>query len=388
MDTPWKPLRKRWDRGIDTSTATEEDLDDYVEAKAIIYEREQLCDTVLWEVFKIDFRSFTLEVLNRVNSIALYRLRSCLQRGGVFIAPTTQTEGSDVRKTIVSTMKDTIKEGIKHKWTEEDVESVRETLEGTEPVFSRVLARGGLLKNLDVCYATNCANISSLTLSTSRVNIPSVSNPDNPPNRPQNLPTPTPEPQSYPLLNSLPPTIVADIQPQPQPQPVLRPVDIAKQISEIARIITEEQKLPEEALDKIVTACQGSPAYRYTVSDPPSYLGALLYKLQSSITTYKKEQSLGATETFFTDRRYYRRSDQRFRSGQQSQQSRFNPQRSHNRPNRCQGVCFICRKEGCRLWKHLNLLLSTTLPGTLRRLLSSNLPVLYDSNKVNLVVQE
>jgi hypothetical protein len=71
-------LRKRWDRGIDTSTATEEDLDDYVEAKAIIYEGEQLCDMALWEVFKIDFKSFTLEVLNRVNSIALYRLRSCL----------------------------------------------------------------------------------------------------------------------------------------------------------------------------------------------------------------------------------------------------------------------------------------------------------------------
>ena len=40
-------MRKRWDRGIDTSTATEEDLNDYVEAKAIIYEGEQLCDMAL-----------------------------------------------------------------------------------------------------------------------------------------------------------------------------------------------------------------------------------------------------------------------------------------------------------------------------------------------------
>jgi hypothetical protein len=40
MDTPWKLLRKRWDYRIDTSTATEEDLDDYMEAKAIIYKGE------------------------------------------------------------------------------------------------------------------------------------------------------------------------------------------------------------------------------------------------------------------------------------------------------------------------------------------------------------
>jgi hypothetical protein len=40
-----------------------------------------------------------------------------------------------------------------------------------------------------------------------------------------------------------------------------------------------------------VTACQGSPACRYVVSDPPAHLGTLLHKLQSSITTYEKEQS-------------------------------------------------------------------------------------------------
>jgi hypothetical protein len=83
------------------------------------------------------------------------------------VAPTIRTEGSDVRKTIVSTMKDTIKEGIKHKWTEEDVESIRETLEGSDPIFSRALACSGLLKDLAVCYATNCSNITSPALSTS-----------------------------------------------------------------------------------------------------------------------------------------------------------------------------------------------------------------------------
>jgi hypothetical protein len=41
--------------------------------------------------------------------------------------------------------------------------------------------------------------------------------------------------------------------------------------------------------NKIITSCQGSPACRYAVSDPPDDLGQLVNKLQSSITTYEKE---------------------------------------------------------------------------------------------------
>jgi len=42
--------------------------------------------------------------------------------------------------------------------------------------------------------------------------------------------------------------------------------------------------------NKVVTACQGSPACRHAVEDPPADLGQLLKKLQSSITAYEKEQ--------------------------------------------------------------------------------------------------
>ena len=83
------------------------------------------------------------------------------------MALTTRTEGSDVRKTIVSLIKDTIKEGIKHKWTEEDVKSVRETLEGSDLIFLRALTCSRLLKDLAVYYTTNCLNITLLALLTS-----------------------------------------------------------------------------------------------------------------------------------------------------------------------------------------------------------------------------
>ena len=93
--------------------------------------------------------------------------------------------------------------------------------------------------------------------------------------------------------------------------------------------------------NKLVTACQGSPACRYAVADPPSDLGSLIHKLQSSITSYEKEQET-QNETFYTDRRYYTKGN--------NQDKRRFPRRSnrsdiHNR-------CFICKKEDCRSWKH------------------------------------
>ena len=52
--------------------------------------------------------------------------------------------------------------------------------------------------------------------------------------------------------------------------------------------------------NKIVTSCQGIPACRYAVSDPPDNFGALINKLQSSITAYEKEHA-EKTQAFFTD---------------------------------------------------------------------------------------
>ena len=83
--------------------------------------------------------------------------------------------------------------------------------------------------------------------------------------------------------------------------------------------------------NKVVTACQGVPACRYGVSDPPRQLGPLINKLQSSITAYEKENPTPTSSSqFFTDRRYYRHKDT-------------------NTNNR---RCFVCGKEGCRSWKH------------------------------------
>jgi hypothetical protein len=110
----------------------------------------------------------------------------------VFVTSTEGFKEGDLGDGNALTLEEVLKEKNKHKWTAEDVESIRETLEGTEPVFSRVLARGGLLKNLD--YAPNCVmnyDIASINLPSPRaLNLPPPS---------VNLPSPT---QANPLKSS------------------------------------------------------------------------------------------------------------------------------------------------------------------------------------------
>jgi hypothetical protein len=47
MDSLWKLLREKWDCGIDLNNAIEREINSYIEAKAIIYKGEKLCDTAL-----------------------------------------------------------------------------------------------------------------------------------------------------------------------------------------------------------------------------------------------------------------------------------------------------------------------------------------------------
>jgi len=86
------------------------------------------------------------------------------------------------------------------------------------------------------------------------------------------------------------------------------------------------------------------PACRYAISDPPADLGTLVNKLQSAIIAYGKEKDIDKTQTqvYFTNRRYYREDN--FKS---------NRNRDRNRPyNRPTPRCVVCKKEGCRSWKH------------------------------------
>src|SRR5450432_2959538 len=105
--------------------------------------------------------------------------------------------------------------------------------------------------------------------------------------------------------------------------------------------------------NKIVSACQGHAACRIAVSDPPATLGELINKLQSAITTYEREQQLqlqtNTSDTYYTDRRYRSDGQNKYR-GQSNYRSRL--QHPYSRYSSNSRSCFICKKEGCRSWKH------------------------------------
>ena len=102
--------------------------------------------------------------------------------------------------------------------------------------------------------------------------------------------------------------------------------------------------------NKIVSACQGHAACRIAVSDPPTTLGELINKLQSAITTYEREQQLQSSnsDVYYTDRRYRSDSQNKYRGQPYRSRSQY-PRSRYSSNNRS---CFICKKEGCRSWKH------------------------------------
>ena len=69
--------------------------------------------------------------------------------------------------------------------------------------------------------------------------------------------------------------------------------------------LTHDLRLTEFLYNKIIISCQGSPACRYAIADPPPGLPQLINKLQSSITAYEKEQHY-ENEAYFANRQYHR----------------------------------------------------------------------------------
>ncbi|KAI1005023.1 hypothetical protein K3495_g3196 [Podosphaera aphanis] len=64
---------------------------------------------------------------------------------------------------------------------------------------------------------------------------------------------------------------------------------LVQELTKLQHGLREVLQTVEYLHDKLVTACQGVPACRFAVLDPPSSLGAFVNKLQSSIIAYEKE---------------------------------------------------------------------------------------------------
>jgi hypothetical protein len=120
-------------------------------------------------------------------------------------------------------------------------------------------------------------------------------------------------------------------------------------------------------INKLITACQGVPACRIAISDPPEELSGLISKLQSSIVAWEKEKenTIGSQalvrpnsynttssqdqEAYYTDRKYHR-NDRNDRYGRKYDR-KYDRKPTYRTQNRS-GKCYVCQKESCRSWKH------------------------------------
>ncbi|TQS37728.1 hypothetical protein Golomagni_01788 [Golovinomyces magnicellulatus] len=62
-------------------------------------------------------------------------------------------------------------------------------------------------------------------------------------------------------------------------------------LREIQHGLSEDLRTNSFLHDKLITACQGVPACRYAIANPPTKIGELLNNLQNSITAYEEEEN-------------------------------------------------------------------------------------------------
>jgi hypothetical protein len=128
----WNARIKKWSRGIDTTIATPDELNDYVQTKVYDYKLDCISDFNLWDLYQDDFKNFTLVAFGMVNRKELQYLRSCLRCGGVFVPNNSRDT------TIAQTLLNVINEEEQHQWTEADIcEAALDLLKG--PITSVVI---------------------------------------------------------------------------------------------------------------------------------------------------------------------------------------------------------------------------------------------------------
>jgi hypothetical protein len=406
----WEARIAKWDYGIEVDAATTEDLTNYMQTKIYSYQYDKRNDDNLWECFKDDFKNFTIDTFKQVPLRITQDLRRCLRCGGVRVVQNTKTatiaqslyavlEEEDqavwTANDIIEAKKDLERGPITSMLPELKLDTIpsppsyRPPAATPEPDVGIALRQpaarstGAQIAEIAKIYTdeqkydgTNGSFDHKLTIFIDicrRVDLPE-------PMLVKAFPTmlkglaqdhyynsqlsirlfadactnirsffegPTYHRRNLDEWNN---TDLASITAKDDnyKKPIYENVQLLiNKLRQLQYCLNPALRTDEFLHNKIVTACQGSPACRYAVSDPPTDIGALINKLQSSITTYEKEQALtltGNTAAFFTDRRYHRNAS--------SFRPRYTGTRNSYGSSNNRGKCFICKKPHCRSWKH------------------------------------
>ena len=130
MDPKWKERITRHGYGIDVTTASEEDLEEYVETKIYEYTYENFTDYTLWSLFQEEFEGFTIEDFRKIRSITRAKLRTHLLQRGVYVATHSN------RYPLYKVLHDVLTEEEPHEWTDEEITGA---LKEVSPIITVVL---------------------------------------------------------------------------------------------------------------------------------------------------------------------------------------------------------------------------------------------------------
>ena len=115
MDPEWKERIARHGYGIDITTASKEDLEEYVETKIYEYTYENFTDHTLWSLFQEEFKGFTIKDFGKIRPITRAKLRAHLLQRGVYVATHSN------RYPLYKVLHDILTEEEQHKWTDEEL---------------------------------------------------------------------------------------------------------------------------------------------------------------------------------------------------------------------------------------------------------------------------
>ncbi|RKF60480.1 hypothetical protein OnM2_050041 [Erysiphe neolycopersici] len=427
----WMNEEEKWGLGIDIESASDEDINTYTLSKYHLYERDNILDIDLWDLYQEDFKNFSAAAFGKVKTRSIQQLRLCLDSRGVFISK------NDKRTTISQTLFQCLQEENPHQWTLDEINAAANSL--SLPIKSPQLLKQLVNNNSAENKSESLENklktkneikfdyltSKSPPMRISIDQIPQIIDQDNhPPISRQSSPccltkyrkeiaylsksykaeqkyggtgdnidhkltifyhlcarNGIPEeahtmalsvmlkgfaldhyfsanlsqlnfPKAIEHLcisfegpghnranldewNRIKFTTIINANPG---KPVLECLKIlTNRLKELQYGLSKPLQTLEFLHDEMITACQGVPACKYAVADPPENLGALLNKLHSSIIAHEKENS--EQTAFFTDRRYF--NNQSARRNRRSSVS--------NNPN---PRCYVCHKENCRSWNH------------------------------------
>jgi hypothetical protein len=108
--------QKTWGRGIDAQSdgIDTEDIDNFIKFKILEYEDYDFKDDDLWDAYKDDFESFTLETFKECSQNNIRKLRALLRTRGVWVKKHRNT-------TVPESLFNTLQEEEPEKWTESEI---------------------------------------------------------------------------------------------------------------------------------------------------------------------------------------------------------------------------------------------------------------------------